>query len=71
MADRPVRFVRPLIAVAMVAASTLYAIAQAPPANGASLGGDAMANSGQAATRHPVRNEFRVIFSAVFISFSP
>ena len=31
MADRPVRFVRPLIAVAMVAASTLYAIAQAPP----------------------------------------
>jgi hypothetical protein len=31
MADRPVRFVRPLIAVALVAASTLYAIAQAPP----------------------------------------
>jgi hypothetical protein len=31
MPARPVRFIRPLVAVAMVAASTLYAIAQSPP----------------------------------------
>jgi hypothetical protein len=31
MLARPVRFIRPLVAVAMVAASTLYAIAQSPP----------------------------------------